>query len=318
MRSALFLSVFAAAVLGCSRSPQPAPPASAAPLARVGARDILPADLLAEAQFRRENGRPVPGKDALLAEMVEEETLVQRALATGLDRDPATLRAWRSTLVGALKGRRLEPAWQAATVTDEDVAVYFDAHRAEFATPEQDRLAVIFAAVPERAPAEARAAARGRLETLRASLASGSQTFAQAAAAASDHQATRYRGGEVGWIVRGRAPSWLPASVAEAAFSLDEGALSPVLEAPAGCYLVTTLGHRAAGTRPLAEVSPLIRERLEREQRERVEAEFLAACRAAVPRETFPAALDAVDLPSGALADTPAAPPPSPVSTAQH
>jgi hypothetical protein len=276
----------------------------------VGSREIHPEDLLAEAEHRRRDGRPVPEKEALLEEMIGEESLVQQAVALGLNRDPDMQRTWRAALIGTLKGRKLEPGWNAVTVTPAEIQAYYEAHQAAYARPEQARIGMIFAAIPSQAPEEAKAPVRSRIEAARALALANPDGFKQAASQYSDHQASRYRSGDVGWVLRGHPPTWLPGTVAETAFSLPEGAVSEILTDKTGLYLVTRLEHRPAGMRPIAEVESTIRETLAKQRREELSHTFFAAAREAARPEIFPTALEAVSLPADS-SPPPAAGPPS-------
>lgn len=290
-------------LVGCD---QPAPPNTA--LAKIGSKDILPADLIAEAQRRAAAGQPIPQKAALLDEMTLDEALVQRALALKLDQDPEVARDIRSVLIGALKARELEPKLHAPKVSQAEVQAYYESHASDYAVPEKARLGLIFVALPARAPVQQAAPIRARMAAARA-MAAGAEGFTQAAAQYSEHQGSRYTGGDIGWVIRGKSPSFLPARVAEAAFTLKPGALTEVIEDKSGLYLVTLLDHQPASVQAFAQVEPAIRAKLTLQQQQQLQREFDQQTRQLAGVQTFPGNLRQTQLPSSAPTPQPPAAP---------
>ena len=129
---------------GCEKPAPAAAPATRSVVAHVGQRAILAEDLVMEAQHRANARRPVPAKEELLQEMVERESLVQRARAAGLDRDPAVQREMESILIGRLLARELEPRRSALGVSEEEVKAEYEANRSKLARPGQIRMAMLF------------------------------------------------------------------------------------------------------------------------------------------------------------------------------
>ena len=96
----------------------------------------------------------------------------------------------------------------------------------------------------------------------------------------SEDQATRYGGGDAGWVSREEHGRWIPA-VTDAAFALVKpGDLSPIVETANGCYLVKLIERKAAGHRPLAEVKEAIGYRLAVEKRQRTQQQFYETMKA--------------------------------------
>lgn len=303
MKSLLASSLLTAALFSaCSKAP--APPKSEA-LAKVGAREILPADFTAEAQRRALAGQPVPEKAALLGEMVLEESALQRALALGLDQDPEVQRTWRSLLIGTLKNRDLDAKLRGVEISAGEIRAQYEANRTAWMLPERARIAMIHGSLPPNVPAEQAAPIRARMSEARAL---ATIDFKQAAARFSEHQGTRYRGGELGWIVRGKAPAQLPPKVAEAAFALDPGAVSEVIQDAGGLYLVTLLEHTASAAMPLAQVEQKIRATLTRDRRAALQREFDESVQRLSGAQLFSDALDRIELPKPARSEPPAYP----------
>lgn len=309
--SVMLLAV--AALSSCNKPVAPAPKSKA--LAQVGLKEIFPADLVAEVQRRVAAEQPVPDKETLLNEMVMEEGMVQRAVALGLDKDPEVVRTWRSLLIGTLKARQLEPKLKEGEISAAEVLAHYDANQASYAQPEKARIGLIFAAVPPRAPAEQAAPIQARMDEARAMAAAGAEGFKQAAVKFSEHQGSRYRGGEIGWVMRGKSPSWLPEKVAETAFALSPGALSKIIADKDGLYLVTLLEHTPASIRPLAQMETSIRSSLTKQRQASQQKAFDENIRQLAGVVTFSENLKAIELP---VPRRPAAQPPVLPGTARN
>jgi peptidyl-prolyl cis-trans isomerase D len=114
----------------------------------------------------------------------------------------------------------------------ERVRTSYEARRSEFDRPEQARarhLLVRFQPDDDASKQDA----RKRIDALRERIAAGAD-FADVATEASEDDATREKGGELGWIVRGGVVKPLE----DAAFSQAPGALGEVIETPQGYHLV--------------------------------------------------------------------------------
>src|SRR5579883_1180118 len=137
-----------------------------------------------------------------------------------------------------------------ATVSDEAIQAYYDDHKDDrFSDPEQVRLRHIVVSLPADADEARRAAARKKAEDLLARIRAGAD-FAAVAKQASDDAASAAKGGELGLVARGR----LPAAVEDAAFALEPGKVSDVIETPGGFEIVKVEEHRPGGPKPLAAV----------------------------------------------------------------
>ena len=78
----------------------------------------------------------------------------------------------------------------------------------------------------------------------------------------SDDQATRYQGGDAGFITRASSKVRWDHTVRDAVFALQRpGEISPVIRAPDGFYLLKLIERKPAQTAPLEQV----RERIERQ-----------------------------------------------------
>jgi len=291
---------------GCNR-PTARSVAEASPvLAKVGDREITVAQFEAEAARRAAARRPVTDKNALLQELVDREASLQRARRAGLDQDPEVRREFENLLIARLVAREVTPRREAVAITPEMIQAEYDAHRDRYTKPEQARLAMLFLEANTKTSEARRSEIRVRLEEARVQAAALQTTnrsrgvvgFGALALRYSDDQVSRHRGGDLGWLSRGERPPRLPEAVVAAAWALEKGALSEVLETPEGFYLVMKTDAREASRTPLESVQPAIRQSLLTREHKRIEDTFREETRAAAAVEVRSQALAAVTLPT--------------------
>ncbi len=166
-------------------------------------------------------------------------------------------------------------------LTAEAVEQYYGAHPAEFTRPESVELSMIMIArSPTNAPATV-GTRRELAEAIRARLAGGGD-FAAEAKLHSDGSLAR-EGGYMGWVER----SVLRKEVADAAFALPPGGLSPVVETDTHFFILRVQGRRPSRLQPLSAVAEQIRASLERQQREAAEEHWLTTLRTNAKIERF-------------------------------
>jgi hypothetical protein len=100
----------------------------------------------------------------------------------------------------------------------------------------------------------------------------------------SEHAASRYKGGVVGWQRRGGGPDDWSKAVSEIVFSLtDPGEVSAVISRPEGVFLVCYMALDPAVERSFDSVRGQL-EKFERQQmREKLEREFEGTIQAKYP-----------------------------------
>lgn len=222
-------------------------------------------------------------KEALLDEMVRREVLLAVARKAGYEKDPEVMESFERLIIGKYISDHLEPKILAVTASDREVGLFYAEHRDSFSTPAQVRAALIRIAVPARASAEKKAELRVRAETARneaMALGAGTPSLGSAAVAYSDDQASRYRGGDTGWLNAGDRNLRWGKEISDAIFALKApGELSPIIESPEGYFIVKLMERKEAQTPPLDRVRDAVRQRLLQEKRSQVEKEFMAQLR---------------------------------------
>ncbi len=142
-----------------------------------------------------------------------------------------------------------------ATISEAEIAQYYQDHIEQFQKPERVKLYRIFIALGKDGGARAKTLAR--IETIREELALGAD-FSELAKQHSEGPFAA-EGGFVGWIGRGD----LQADLEEVAFGLGEGDVSPIIETETGMMLLKVSEKVEAGLAEFdevrTEIEPVIR-----------------------------------------------------------
>lgn len=254
---------------------------------------------------RRPNTVSTPQeKKALLNEMVNFELLYRAALGKGYDKDPAIQERLKRLIVEKYYKKALEPKLAKITVSDEEIEQFYQNHKADFLVPRMVRAAVIRITVPAGGSTDNKAQLRLRAEAARSEalkLNPATKSFGPVAVKYSDHQSTRYRGGDSGWFQANRHTNRWPKQVHEAVFNLKKpNDISRIITASSGFFLVKIMAIKESAPRSLLAVKDQIRRRLFTLKKVRVEREFFNELRGKFPVEVFYNRLEAIDSSGGA------------------
>jgi hypothetical protein len=238
---------------------------------------------------------------ALLDDLIREAVLVANARRAGYERDPDVRRVVRRVLAGRWSDQHIEADSEAVTVSDDEVRAFYESHAERFTIAEAAHAALIFVEIAPGASEERQRERTALAAELHAAAAEQDPSghFGALAIRSSD-RASRHRGGDIGWMRRGRSDSRFEPEVVEAIFALPEpGALAPLLSTERGVYVIRLLERKPASREPLEKVSQSIRQvLLEQKRSARIEALYAAAA-AAVPIEIDERRLATLDLPDG-------------------
>jgi peptidyl-prolyl cis-trans isomerase D len=146
--------------------------------------------------------------------------------------------------------------------SEGEIAEYYELNKDErFAEPEQIRARHILVKVAPKANEEAKAPARKKADDLLAQLKAGGD-FEALAKKNSDDPGSASKGGDLGFFPRGR----MTPAFESAAFALEPGSLSEVVETPFGFHIIRLEERREAGNKPPDAVRGEIVETLAQEK----------------------------------------------------
>jgi peptidyl-prolyl cis-trans isomerase C len=208
------------------------------------------------AQEARRRGIQV--NDLRVAEMtktVEEQAggrdaLQQSLQAMGSSRERLVQMIREMDLARTLIEQQITPT---ISVSDDDVAAYYEENQARFSGPERAHVRhIVFAAEPE-ADQETAEAARVKAEAARERALAG-EDFAELAREVSEGP-TAERGGDLGFVAREQ----MVPELGDAAFALVPGQISEVVRSEFGFHVIKLEEKRPAGVLPLDEASGRVR-----------------------------------------------------------
>ncbi len=134
-------------------------------------------------------------------------------------------------------------------LTQEAIEKYYRRHLDLYDIPEQVRASHVLIRVPRDADEKTREAKRKLAEKVLAEAKAG-KDFADLARTYSDDKASVAKGGDLGYFKRG---TMVP-PFEKAAFALQPGELSDIVESPFGYHVIKVTGYIEAGVKPLEDV----------------------------------------------------------------
>ena len=149
---------------------------------------------------------------------------------------------------------------QKITVTEEECKKYYNNNQNLFKRKEQVKLSQIWIKLSPNDDKSKKIQARKKIETIQEKVQQG-EDFGKLAKTYSDGLAAKHEG-SLGYIDRGH----MEKPFEDAAFSLNVGEVSGIIETQAGYYLIKVIDKKSAGTIPYKEVQPMIERQLKKEK----------------------------------------------------
>ncbi|MGH7788278.1 MAG: peptidylprolyl isomerase [Candidatus Binatia bacterium] len=283
-------------------------------LATVDGHAITLDDFKAEMERRggAENFQLPEARRQALDDMIELEVLAANARRQGYLDEYEMRRRVKSVAASRYREEHLEQPLLSVAVGDDEVRAYYEAHQEKYAIPAAAHAALIYVGHPRTVPQSRVTELAERAATIRgeALQQDALEDFGPLAARYSDDQASRYRGGDVGWIEVGQRDSRFAKEVIDALFALEKpGALSEVVATETGFYVIRLLATKAASVRPLAKVAAGIQQDLLREKRSETHDRLYAAAESAVSIDVDERRLAAIEVPRRAIGSRRVPPP---------
>ena len=219
-----------------------------------------------------------------LDELIEQAQFTHAALAAGLDRDPIVKSEVARILYLRLKEQRLTPQLKvlaASAISEDRLRTLYASQADRFQTDESRRVAVLWlnpGGNPQRQQAyQAKLNhARNWFFNNEDLLHHPERGFGALSVDYSQHHASRFKGGVVGWLQQssGARSDWRGV-VAGIAFGIDElGQVSEVAATDEGLFLVRLMGLKPAVKIPFESVRAQLEHEEKLSRRKRLEADF--------------------------------------------
>jgi parvulin-like peptidyl-prolyl isomerase len=276
-------------------------------VALVGEKAILTAQLIERLSDRSKglNAANLTEQQKLyvLNDMIEREVQIAVARLAGYETELTIVAAVENLLINKLRSEQLDKLLADITISQADVENYFQQNLQKYTTPAMTRLAIVRLSLSSQANSDKQADVKARAEqayALALKLPYSVHGFGSLAAKYSDHQATRYAGGDLGWIKNDNSNKQIDDAVVAAMTNLNEtDKMAPLVKGADGYYLVKLLDRRALKQQSLEQVGSNIQRILEREKRKSVEADWLLSLRKNIePVEVNQAVLAGIQIPA--------------------
>ncbi len=230
-------------------------------LFQAATQQAIDTKLLAQEARRREIELDTGAVDGIMAQVEQQsggrESLDEFLGNVGISYDEFKGTVAESVLVQTLVDRDIRPGVE---VTDQEVAEFYQGNPQMFQRPEQVRARHILMAVDQGADEDSKAEAKTRAEAARKRAQNG-EDFAALATELSEGPSAP-NGGDLGFFSADR----MVKPFADAAFALEPGAISQVVETQFGYHVIKVEERRPASTQSLDEVrDPLRNALVERE-----------------------------------------------------
>jgi peptidyl-prolyl cis-trans isomerase C len=147
-------------------------------------------------------------------------------------------------------------------VKPADISTFYEKNPDRFKQPEAIKASHVLIAVPQGADAAAKQAARAKAEDVLKQARAGADFAGLAKKYSNDASAPR--GGDLGFFPRGQ----MVPEFETAAFALQPGQVSDIVETPFGFHIIRVTEKRPARTVPFSEVAPQIEQYLRQEQQQ--------------------------------------------------
>jgi peptidyl-prolyl cis-trans isomerase C len=194
--------------------------------------------------------------DSLKSRLPDEAAFEQALSAEGLTLEGLKKQMRRDMSIQKLIEQNIAPA---VAVTDADMRAFYDENTEQMRQPDQLRVSHILKRVPPDATPEAKDAAREEIAKLREQAAGGAD-FAALAREHSDDPGSASNGGEL-LITRGQT---VP-PFEEAAFALEPGGLSNVVETQFGFHVIKLSERLEGRVVPFEQARPRIEQYLKQQ-----------------------------------------------------
>lgn len=206
----------------------------------------------------------------LIKRLMEQRIVADVARKEGLDRKPEVADQVRYLIDDVLSREYTRKVMQDVSVSEEELREFYVKNKEQFLVPEQVRASHILIHMPPDATKEEKMNARVKADVIIERLRKG-ESFRNLAEKYSDDTASKEKGGDLGYIQKGR----MAEAIQDVIFSLKPGQISEVIETKAGYDIVKIDDHKEARTKGFEEVKDSIKKQLTDERAKSKAEEFV-------------------------------------------
>ncbi|MCF8028105.1 MAG: peptidylprolyl isomerase [Desulfobacteraceae bacterium] len=193
----------------------------------------------------------------LKGQFESQDAFEKKIASSGYSEDELKTEMRENLLIRNLIEKKIESG---ISVSDEQARKYYQENKEEYKVPEQIRARHILIQTEPDADEKQKAEAKDKIQEVEKKLQSG-QEFSELAKEYSDCQSSE-KGGDLGYFRRGQ----MVESFDEAAFALEPGEVSEIVESRFGYHLIKSEDKKPADTKSFDEVKESVREKLRQEK----------------------------------------------------
>ena len=198
---------------------------------------------------------------SMLSRWADFSLLSQEAKAQGIDKDAQIQLKIKDMTTRVLVEEFIIRNTGKAEVSDKDIQAYYDAHKNEYAHGEMVKAQHILIKIDDANNAEQVAAAKKRIDDIKARIDKG-QNFGVLAQTNSDDPGSKMNGGDLGFFGRG---SMVP-EFDKVAFATKKNEVSDPVQTKFGWHLIKVTDTKTSGHAPLSEVRDEIKAKVQAEK----------------------------------------------------
>ncbi len=202
---------------------------------------------------------PESAREVILQKIVRMLAVADYARSKGFDKNPDIKEQMRLLTDNFLASAylKMDVADKAAeNLTDQDLKVFYNTHKDEFKAPEMVKASRILIRVDKGASEGSQKAAKEKAEEILKRLKKG-EDFAKLASQFSDDEATRVKGGELGFMPKGK----MVPEFDKAAFSAKPGEVVGPIRTSYGYDIVKVEEMKPAAVEPFDKVKDSVKEK---------------------------------------------------------
>ncbi len=208
-------------------------------------------------------------KEELVMKIIDGEILARQALKDGAISDAGLLTKIKSTIARYYAGEKLKAKIEEKIkLTDEDMKKYFEENKKNYVQSEKVKAShILIKAEKPEDKAKAMATAKKILAEVKAK-ANNPESFTELAKKYSEDEASKTRGGDVGYFERTEEGGKMVKEFTDASFALKNvGDVSDIVESSFGYHIIKLTGKREKIEKSFEDVKARIESTLKSEKR---------------------------------------------------
>lgn len=248
-------------------------------IASIGQFEITKTEFEREIIYRGGEHPQQVNKKQLLDEMITKRLLLNKAYALELPETESIQREYFHLLIAKVREEYIQKERQKIRLSEEEMKDFYQVNKEKYSIAIKRQFAILFF---KKRLKDKRKEKKRILEKFseimlldkKGLLKDKNNGFGSSAIDYSEHQVSRYKGGELGWFSKGKDVNW-EQEVLDKGFSLlNIGDISPMVETKRGYYLVRLMAEKKAKYLAYDKVKSKIRQQLILKRQQEIKENF--------------------------------------------